>query len=72
MSTAPPVFQLVAPARFVTIGLAAVLTGLTTKAIERKIERGDWAEGLQYRRGPDGRIYVDMEGYHKWVATEQA
>lgn len=70
MSVPPPVLQVVAPARFVTIGLAAVRTGLTPKAIERKIERGDWAEGRHYRRAPDGRIYVDIEGYEKWVAGE--
>lgn len=61
----------VVPARFVTIGLAAVVTGLTAKAIERKIERGDWAEGRQYRKASDGRIYVDIEGYEKWVAGER-
>ena len=34
-----------APARFVTIELAARLIGLTEKAIRRKIEDGIWAEG---------------------------
>ncbi|RZI75172.1 MAG: excisionase [Pseudomonas sp.] len=54
------------PARFVTIKLAAALTGLSDKAISRKIEKGEWAEGLQYRRR-DGRLYVDLRAYEAWV-----
>lgn len=55
-----------ASARFVTIDLAATLTGLTAKAIRRKIERGVWLEGRQYRR-QDGRIFVDLRAYEAWV-----
>jgi hypothetical protein len=62
----------VAPARLVTIDLAATITGLTRKAIENKIARGDWIEGKEYRRAPDGRIYVDMKGYERWVEQGQA
>jgi hypothetical protein len=59
--------QAITPARFVTIPLAASVTGLTQKAIRLKIDRGVWADGLQYRRGPDGRIYIDLKGYESWV-----
>lgn len=62
----------VSPARFVTVKLAEQLTGLTEKAIRRKIESGTWAEGRHYRRAPDGGLFVDMEGYEKWVAGELA
>lgn len=61
------VLQYLAPARFVTIKNAAMVIGLTEKAIQRKIEEGYWVEGKQYRRAPDGRIYVDLEGFAKWV-----
>lgn len=57
----------VAPARFVLIPLAATLIGTTPKAIEKKIESGTWVINRQYRKAPDGRIYVDMEGHTKWV-----
>lgn len=59
------------PARFVTLTVAEMLTGYSAKAIERKIERGDWAEGKQYRRAPDGRLLVDMKGYERWVEGAQ-
>lgn len=54
-------------ARYVLPALAQLLTGYTVKAMERKIERGDWIEGREWLRAPDGRIHIDMVGYHKWV-----
>lgn len=57
------------PARYVVIKLAAQLTGYTARAIEHKIYRGDWREGIEYRRGPDGRILIDMQGYARWVVN---
>jgi hypothetical protein len=63
--TIEPVITL-ATARFVTIELAASLTGLTAKAIRRKMERGIWLEGRHYRKA-DGRIYIDLRAYEAWV-----
>lgn len=57
----------VAPARFVLLELAHACTGYTVKAMEKKIERGEWAEGREYRKAPDGRIHVDLRAYEKWV-----
>ncbi|MBN3747090.1 excisionase [Burkholderia sp. Se-20373] len=61
---------LIAPAPYVTVGLAAMITGLTEKAIRRKIEDGKWLEGREYRRSPDGGIFISIKGYQLWV--EQA
>ncbi|AIO65793.1 MULTISPECIES: excisionase [Burkholderia] len=61
---------LIAPAPYVTVALAAVITGLTEKAIRRKIEDGKWLEGREYRRSPDGGIFISIKGYQLWV--EQA
>lgn len=69
MNSAPAANQsrmALVPARFVTIPVASSITGLTEKAINRKIEKGEWAEGLQYRR-KDGRIYIDIKEFEKWV-----
>lgn len=57
----------VLPARYVLLPLANALTGYTVKAMERKIERGDWQEGKVWRRAPDGHIMIDIAGYHRWV-----
>jgi hypothetical protein len=53
--------------RYVLLSVATHLTGYTIKAMERKIERGDWTEGKVWRRAPDGRILIDILGYQRWV-----
>jgi hypothetical protein len=67
-STKPPPIA-VASARYVLLPLANAITGYTVKAMERKIERGDWAEGKVWRRAPDGRILIDILGYQRWVES---
>lgn len=57
----------VVPGRYVLLSLASLVTGYTVKAMERKIERGDWVENKVWRRAPDGRILIDLVGYEKWV-----
>jgi hypothetical protein len=54
-------------ARYVLLPLANHLTGYTVKAMERKIERGDWQEGKVWRRAPDGRVCIDLKGFEQWV-----
>lgn len=61
----------VQPARYVTISLAAAVTGYTEKAIERKIEDGVWLEGKEWKRAADGRILIDLEGYSRWVENRR-
>jgi len=56
----------------VLLPLANLLTGYSVKAIERKIERGDWQEGKVWRRAPDGRILIDVLGYQRWVEGARA
>jgi hypothetical protein len=55
------------PARYVLLPVANIVTGYTVKAMERKIERGDWQEGKVWRRAPDGHIMIDLQGYQRWV-----
>ncbi len=58
---------LVAPAPYVTIKMFALISGLTEKAIRRKMEDGKWVDGKEYRRSPDGGIFISIKGYQKWV-----
>jgi hypothetical protein len=57
----------VGTARYVLLPLANLLTGYSVKAMERKIERGDWQEGKVWKRAPDGRVVIDVLGYQRWV-----
>lgn len=62
----------VAPAPYVTVALAAMITGLSEKAIRRKIEDGKWVEGREFRRSPDGGIFISLKGYQQWVEKATA
>ena len=55
------------PAPYVTVALAATITGLSEKAIRRKIEVGKWIEGREWVRSPDGSIFISMKGFERWV-----
>lgn len=66
-ATASQKAVVVASARYVLLPLAHALTGYSVKAIQRKIERGDWPEGKVWRHAPDGHVVVDMMGYERWV-----
>ena len=58
------------PAPYVTIALAATMTGLSEKAIRRKIEEGKWIEGREYRRSPDGGVFISIKGYQAWIEKQ--
>lgn len=56
-------------APYVTVWLAAALTGLSENAIRRKIQEGKWLDGREIRRSPDGRVLISIVGYAKWVES---
>lgn len=53
--------------RYVTVEVFSALTGYTEPAVRAKIKEGVWIEGRVYRKAPDGRILMDLEGYERWV-----
>lgn len=53
--------------RYVTIPKFAEMSGYTPDAIRSKIRDGIWRKDLEWRKAPDGRILVDVDGYHRWV-----
>jgi hypothetical protein len=57
----------VATDRYVTIALYSVVSGMSQKAVRRKIEDGKWIEGREYIRSPDGGLFVDREGVARWL-----
>jgi predicted GIY-YIG superfamily endonuclease len=62
----------IAPAPRVLLPLAAACTGLTVKAMQRKIADGVWLEGREFHRDPRGEVLVDIAGVMRWVAGESA
>lgn len=60
------------PVPYVLIPKAAELTGYTEKAIEKKIERGQWRLGIEYVKAPDGHRMISLPGVQRWVESGQA
>lgn len=63
--------------QYVTIAKAAELTGLTQKAIRRKIESGVWIENVQFRRvkrpgKARGQVFINVAGVWQWVEAVTA
>jgi hypothetical protein len=57
---------------YVTISVAAAMTGYSAKAIRRKIESGVWLEGREFRRAPDSHVLISVKGYESWVKRGRA
>jgi hypothetical protein len=53
--------------KYVTIQKLAEDTGYTVGALRRKIERGQFIEGVHFKHSPDGRIQFNLEAYNQWV-----
>ena len=57
----------ISTSRYVLLPLATSITGYTVKAMQRKIERGEWIKGKVWLRAPDGRILISVTGFETWV-----
>lgn len=53
--------------RYVTIPKFEELSGYSADAIRTKISRGVWLEDRVWKRAPDNRILIDIEGYELWA-----
>lgn len=56
--------------RYLTIRKFSSESGYTEAAIRSKIADGTWMENRVWRRAPDKRILIDVQGYVEWVESE--
>jgi hypothetical protein len=62
----------VVSARYVTIELAALMTGFSPGAIRTKIAKSVWLHRRHWFKPPGGRILIDMHGIGQWQADLEA
>lgn len=55
--------------RYVSIEKFAAEHGYTPEAVRNKIKRGDWPKGWVWKKAPDGRILICLEGFELWVES---
>ncbi|MCY1420445.1 hypothetical protein D9M71_360660 [compost metagenome] len=58
--------------RYKTVEQFSRESGYTPDAIRTKIRDGKWPKHLVWRKAPDGRILIDVEGYYSWVEMGEA
>lgn len=56
-----------APVYYVQLDVFERLTGYSADAVQKKVNRGIWREGVHFRRAPDGHVFMDLRAYHQWV-----
>lgn len=66
----PPTPDPVRVINWVRIHKAADVTGYTEKAIRRKIEQGDWVQGLLWTKAPDGCIFINLGAVETWITSQ--
>lgn len=53
---------------WVTIQKMAHDSGYTVAALRCKIQRGDFIEGIHWRKGRDGRILFNIRAFNLWAS----
>lgn len=56
--------------QWVLIKRFAEITGYSENAVRHKIKGGIWIEGRVWRRAPDGRIFVNLGEFERWVESD--
>jgi hypothetical protein len=59
------------PVYYVKLSVFEGLTGYSPDAVQKKIRRGEWREGVHWRRAPDGHLLMDLRAYDAWVEGRQ-
>lgn len=53
--------------RYLTVRKFSSESGYTEAAIRAKIADGTWDKDHVWRKAPDGRVLIDVDGYEAWV-----
>ena len=48
------------------------LTGDTKDAVNAKRKNGIWIEGVHWKKGPDNKIWINIQEVERWVEGEIA
>lgn len=57
---------------WVVISKLIEYTGYTDDAIRAKKQRGEWKEGVHWRKGPDNRLMFNLVAIQKWMGGQYA
>jgi hypothetical protein len=46
------------------------LSGESKEAVYTKRKNGIWIDGMQYKRGPDGNVWINLMEVELWIQTD--
>lgn len=46
------------------------MTGYSENAVRHKIKGGVWVEGRIWKKAPDGRVFVNVDEFERWVESQ--
>lgn len=61
--------QYLDPNRWVTLKKANDIFGYSTEAFRGKINRGQLAQGVHWRKAPDSRILINVAAFNDWLSS---
>lgn len=53
--------------QWVLVKRFAEVTGYTENAVRHKVKNGTWVQGRIWRKAPDGRIFLNLSEFERWV-----
>ena len=56
---------------WVLIKRFAEITGYSENAVRHKVKRGTWIQGRLWRKAPDGRIFINLDEFERWVESSR-
>lgn len=56
--------------QWVLIRRFAEVTGYSENAVRHKVKNGTWIQGRIWRKAPDGRIFLNLTEFERWVESE--
>lgn len=63
----PTYFIISGSVKWVLVNKFCELTGYSKQAIDTKIDKGVWIEGVHWCKSPDNRRQINVQEYLKWV-----
>jgi|GEM_PF-370074 len=58
------------PSQWVLVKRFAEVTGYSENAVRHKVKNGTWIQGRIWRKAPDGRIFLNVSEFERWVESE--
>jgi len=58
------------PSQWVLVKRFAEVTGYSENAVRHKVKNGTWVQGRIWRKAPDGRIFLNLAEFERWVESE--